>query len=264
MSDQSTLFNRIGSWLKNATRLENDPIGRLAHENGDHTMNDNGNTNTIATAIAPVTESRSTFLRPWAKRDQAIENVQGGIVALGELMTSIRDNMERQSQRQDELLQYLSHLPAALQSLPETSRLQAETLEAIQQQMQGQSAQQQKLAEILQAIGEAGNEHGKTLETVSDHVQAMRGHDQKISEHLGNVGSAMESVSKHSESSIQVLAQMRDNLSDRDGELQRILNRQGSRFTTLLIVAIVLSIVALVAVGVFGYLAYVTLQGFKH
>jgi hypothetical protein len=261
MSDQTTLFNRIGGWLKNATRLENDPLAPDAHDRG----HDNGKPHGQSTSIiSPTVEHRSTFLRPWAKRDQALENVQGGIVALGELMTSIRDNMERQSQRQDELLQYLSHLPAALQSFPETSRLQAETLEAIQQQMQGQTAQQQKLAEILQAIGEAGGEHGKNLEAVSDHVQAMRGHDQKISEHLGSVGSAMENVSKHSESSIQVLAQMRDNLSDRDGELQRILNRQGSRFTTLMVIAIVLSISALIAVGVFGYLGYQTMQGLKH
>jgi chromosome segregation ATPase len=256
MNDQGTLIDRIGSWFKNATRLENDPIGRMHHE-------ENKPPTTTSVVRAPV-EQRSTFLRPWAKRDQAVENVQGGLSALSELMTSIRDNMERQSQRQDELLQYLSHLPQALQSLPETSRLQAESLEAIQQQMQGQSAQQQKLGEILERMGEAGTAHGKTLETVQDHVQAMLGHDQKISENLGNVGSAMETVSEHSKTSTQVLQQMRDNLSTRDGELQRILTKQGSRFTALLVMAMVLSIAAIVAVGVFGYLAYVTLQGFKH
>ena len=218
---------------------------------------------TTAVVRAPV-EQRSTFLRPWAKRDQALENVQGGLNSLSELMTSIRDNMDRQSQRQDELLQYLSHLPAALQSLPEQSRLQAEALDAIQQQMQGQSAQQQKLGEILERIGEAGTTHGKALETVQDHVQAMLGHDQKISENLGNVGSAMETVSEHSKTSTQVLQQMRDNINTRDSELQAMLQRQGSRFTTLMIVAITLSIAAIVAVGIFGYMAYITMGGFKH
>ena len=141
---------------------------------------------------------------------------------------------------------------------------QAETLEAIQQQMQGQSAQQQKLGEILERMGDAGTAHGKTLETVQDHVQAMLGHDQKISENLGNVGSAMETVSEHSKTSAQVLQQMRDNMSSHDGEMQRMLAKQGSRFTALLVMAMVLSIAAIVAVGVFGYLAYITLQGVKH
>jgi len=254
MNDQGTLIDRIGSWFKSATRLENDPIGR---------MHDDTKPATTTVVRAPV-DQRSTFLRPWAKRDQALESVQGGLSALSELMSSIRDNMERQSQRQDELLKYLSHLPQALQSLPENSRLQAQTLEAIQQQMQGQSAHQQKLGEILERISESGSAQGKTLETMHDHVEAMRAHDEKISENLGNVGTAMETVSEHSKTSTQVLQQMRDNQSERDGELQRMLTKQGSRFTTLLVVAIILSIVALAAVGVFGYFAYVAMQGLKH
>ena len=256
MNDPQTLFTRIGSWFKNATRLENDPIGRHNGESGESSA--------APTVPNTAIEQRSTFLRPWVKRDQAIENVQGGIVALAELMTSLRDNMEKQSERQDELLQYLSHLPQALQSLPETSRLQAETLEAIGQQMQGQAAHQAKLTEILQSISQSHTEHGQTLDSVRDNVEAMRSNDHKISESLGGVGSAMETVSKNSQTSTQVLEQMRDNLSSRDGELERILHRQGSRFTTLLAVAIFLSIAALVAVGVFGYLAYEALSSLKH
>ena len=52
----------------------------------------------------------------------------------------------------------------------------------------------------------------------------------------------------------QVLSQMRDNLDARDGQIERVLHRQGVRFTTMLAVAIFLSIAALVAVGVIGYL----------
>ena len=47
---------------------------------------------------------------------------------------------------------------------------------------------------------------------------------------------------------------MRDNIDTRDGQIERILHRQGTRFTTMLAVAIFLSIAALVAVGVIGYL----------
>ena len=55
-----------------------------------------------------VVEPRSTFLRPWARRDAAIENLQNGLVALSDLMGSIRSNLERQSNRQDEVLHYLA------------------------------------------------------------------------------------------------------------------------------------------------------------
>ena len=46
----------------------------------------------------------------------------------------------------------------------------------------------------------------------------------------------------------------RDNLNQRDGQLERVLHRQGVRFTTMLSVAIFLSISALTAVCVIGYL----------
>jgi hypothetical protein len=42
--------------------------------------------------------------------------------------------------------------------------------------------------------------------------------------------------------------------AQRDAELERVLRRQNTRFTTMLIVAIVLSVAALTAVAMVGYL----------
>jgi hypothetical protein len=91
-------------------------------------------------------------------------------------------------------------------------------------------------------------------------VETLSQHDEAMANNLSSVGSAMQAVSKNSHTSAQVLEQMRDNINSRDGELERILNKQGSRFTTMLAIAIFLSIAALVAVGVIGYLGYVALQ----
>src|SRR5690349_21496349 len=98
MSEQS-LLSRIGNWFKQAG----------VHREGNGTTpefivnNEDGNlAETQATLDAAPSggiEPRSTFLRPWAKRDAAIENLQGGINAIGELMTGIRDHLEQQSKR---------------------------------------------------------------------------------------------------------------------------------------------------------------------
>jgi hypothetical protein len=68
------------------------------------------------------------------------------------------------------------------------------------------------------------------------------------------MGEAMQSVSRHSHDSTQVLQNLRDNLDSRDGQLERILHRQNTRFTTLLAIAIFISIVALTVVCIMGYL----------
>jgi len=200
------------------------------------------------------TEPRSTFLRPWAKRDAAIEQLQSGVGALADLMTGIRENLERTAKRQDELVQYLSHLPGALKQLPESARVQGEALRAIQLRMERQSEEQGHLAEVLERMTAADQAHGRTLEGLQERVDTLNEHDKAIAENLNGVGAAMKSLSQHSESSAMVLKQLREDTTNHDGELERILHRQGNRFTTMLAVAIFLSVAALAAVGFVGYL----------
>ena len=51
----------------------------------------------------------------------------------------------------------------------------------------------------------------------------------------------MQTVSRNSQASAQVLEQLRDNIDNRDGQLERVLHRQATRFTTMLAMAIFLS-----------------------
>jgi hypothetical protein len=53
------------------------------------------------------------------------------------------------------------------------------------------------------------------------------------------------------------MEQLRDNQTARDNELQRLLMKQNTRFTSMLAIAIFLSVAALVAVAVIGYLLLV-------
>jgi len=264
-----SLISRIGNWFKRGSHggtAAGADQGATAAEVGTPEFivnNENGDTSEMSGEAAlsgPVGEPRSTFLRPWAKRDAAIENLQTGLNAIGELMGGIREHMEKQSKRQDELLGYLSHLPAALESLPESSRAHAEALKAIHESMNRQSTQQSKLGDILERITQADGENGRTLEALTDHVEQLRRHDESVAQNLNQVGDAMENLGKNTATSAAVLEQMRDNTASRDGEIERILQQQGNRFTTLLAVAMFLSISALIAAGVIGYLGLQALQ----
>jgi methyl-accepting chemotaxis protein len=234
----SGFFTRLGSWFRrgNASNGALDGSQLIDPSHG--------------TAI----ETRTSFLRPWARRDQAINQLQDGFTTLTDLMSTVRDNLERQNRRQEELVQYLSHLPEALQALPESNRMHGEALKAIGQQLENQTTQQQRLADILDKLNTKGLEDREVLEEVRERVETMRQTDQAISENLQSVGSAMQTINRSSQTSAQVLEQMRDNIDSRDGQLERILHRQGTRFTTMLAIAIFLSIAALTAVTVIGYL----------
>jgi hypothetical protein len=239
---QTTLLSRIGRWFK--------PGAKDADmANGDHPpLGEPGGAH-AGTSLA----TRTTFLRPWAKRDAAIAHLQEGFTTLTDLMGSIRDNLDKQNRRQDELLGALQQLPQVLQSLPESNRVQTETLTAIRKQIEGQSAQQERLGEILVRIGQQAGEQRQMVDTLRDRVEELHKVDTTIADYLNNVGSALKDVSKNTDTSAQVLSQMRDNIDARDGQLERVLHRQGTRFTAMLAVAIVISVAALVAVAGFGY-----------
>lgn len=199
-------------------------------------------------------EPRNSILHPFAKRDAAMQSMQQGFVTLTELMVGIRENLERQNGRQDELLEHLSRLPSLIEHLPESSRLQGETLKALHQELSAQHAQQGRLTEILDHVSKASGQQRETLEGMTDRMDRMRQTDEQIASNLNSVGTTMQELGRSTSTGAQVLESMRDNLSSRDNDLQQVLMRQGTRFTVMLSVAIFLSIAALASVAVVGYL----------
>ena len=235
MNDSTTFFSRIGSWIKGSNGHSE---LKLQPDAQQHIV------------------TRTSFFRPWARRDAAIQNLQTGFVTLTDLMSAIKENLERQDQRNEELLHALRVLPDILQSVPEASKLQSETLRAIHQQIEQQNGQQSKLADILNRICEADTAQASTIDAVRNRVETLAQCDQAIASNLNSVGSAMATLSENTHASATVLQQMREDGTQRDHELERILHRQGARFTTMLAVAIFLSVSALAAVATMAYLGY--------
>jgi archaellum component FlaC len=226
MSDEySGLMARIGSWFRRGKQADGSPTTEIM--TGD---------------------SRPSLLRPFGKRDQAIANLQDSFSTLTDLMTTIKDNLSDQGRRQDELLGYLSHLPKAIEGIPETNRLQVESLKAISARLEQQNTQQNLIGEILGKLADSDSEQKKVVEDVRSRVETVAEQNKTISDNLSSVGSAMQTVSKNSSASAQVLEQVRDNIEKRDGQLERMMLKQSARFTQLLVIAIFLSIAALVAV----------------
>jgi DNA repair exonuclease SbcCD ATPase subunit len=261
--EQQKLMSRFGNWFRRTQQSQDgQPFNgengeppmfssegpELEPEHNDHQEPEQSEQDAI--------EPRTTFLRPWAKRDNAIDNLQRGIGSLSDLLVSLRDNMEKQSQRQEELLSHLSGLPEALRAIPENGRIQGEALQAIQGQIERQTSQQSKLGDVLDRLSSADSQNGRTLDALQQTITSLNDHDQAISFNLQSLGSALASMSGNTQASATVLEQLRDNNARRDGELERVIKRQNTRFTTLLTVAIVLSVGALTAVSTFGYLAY--------
>jgi chromosome segregation ATPase len=236
MSGSTTFFGRLGK------------LFRRSDDGNGHSETDNSANPSV------VVETKPALLRTWGRNNAAIAQLQEGFSLLTELMSSIRQNMETQGRRQDELIAQVSALPKVLESLPEAIRVQGDTVKAIHQQLVSQAEQQATLGEILQKLADSHGDQKDLLEGLRVRVETLNEQDKAMADSLHTVGSALESVSKNSAAGTQVLCNIRDNLSSRDADLDRVLRRQASRFTAMMGMAVCLSIAAVIAVVVMGYL----------
>jgi chromosome segregation ATPase len=231
MQQTPTFFNRISRFFR-----------RSDSENG------NGSGSSV------VVETRPAVLRGWGRNNAAIAQLQEGFQLLTGLMGTIKQNMEDQGRRQDELINHVAALPKILETIPESNRLQSEAIRAIHQQIIAQAEQQQTLGEILQKLAESGGDQKDLLEGLRDRIETLNQQDKTIADNMSTVGSALESVSRNSAASTEVLGHIRDSLASRDNDLESVLRKQATRFTAMLATAVFLSISAVIAVVVMGYL----------
>ncbi|MGC4031418.1 MAG: hypothetical protein QM754_06725 [Tepidisphaeraceae bacterium] len=142
---EQTLMSRVRGWFKRSDALE----GELPPLSPDGP----------GTEMAP----RPSIFHPFARQNQAIQSLQSGFVTLTDLMVGIRENLERQGARQDQLLEQLSKLPSLLEQLPESARLQGETLKALHQELSAQHTNQQRLTDILDHVSKSSSTSTKPL-----------------------------------------------------------------------------------------------------
>jgi chromosome segregation ATPase len=236
MPETDNFLNRIGRIFKRAPK-----------------SNGSGEDGQGERAPGVTVETHPMIRAPWKRNTAAIAQLQDGFHSLTDLMDEIRQNMVAQGRRQDELIGYLSALPKLLETIPENNRLQAETLKAVHDQLQRHADQEQTLGEILEKLTESGGDQKDLLEGLRERVETLSHQDAAMAENMHSVSVALEQTSRHSAVGTQVLESLRENMKSRDGELQRVIQKQNMRFTTLLVVAICVSIAALAAVFVMGY-----------
>lgn len=240
--NNSTVFSRISGWFKPGS---DDGAVELPLENERATL--------TQTAGQQETVSVTTFLKPWAKRDAALVQLQDGFTALTALMGAVKENLDRQAQRQDELLQVLQHLPAALRAIPENSRMQTETLRAVGEQLQRHNVHYHRLADVLEKVSDSASDQRTILEALHERVDTISQHDRSMADNMRSVSSAMQGVSQNTQASAQVLDQMKTDMGARDHEMKLRMRRHNLRITTMIAVAMVLSLSAIAAVGLIAW-----------
>ena len=231
MSDEVGFLNRMSRWFRRRFSPQDD-LPLLF-----------GQTETTTTLA-----KRSFLGFSWQRHGDDLMMLQNGMASMTALMTSLRHYLDQQSARHDELLNYLSQLSQALQAIPDSSRVQGETLRVLHQQIAYQNAQHKQLAEMLRRISESSGNQNDIVELLRERVETLYKNDQQISQTIDGMGNAMSVVTQNSQTNTLVLERLRDNLVTRDGDLERSIRQQNRWVIGTLMVAVFMSIAAIIVV----------------
>jgi chromosome segregation ATPase len=244
MSEQTGLLSRITSLFGRRSRVDVDlNRDRLPLDPAD------------LQAAQQLIEPRGSIFRPFHKRDVALQSLSESFVSLTRLMSAIREGLERQQDRQDELIRLLGSLPAVIEAIPESNRAQAEAMRGIYQQLAAQNNAQSTLGEVLNRIVDGNGEQRKLIDALHDQLDGLRQTDASISDNLASVGNAMQTLGSNSHTSAQVLQQVQDGLRQRDEAMQAAIERQNQRFNFILWLSVVLAITTVLSLVMVTYVA---------
>jgi len=229
MSETGGIFGRFTRWFRRQWRREED-LPLLYGQ----------------TETSVLGARRSLF--PWTRANASIDLVESRLSAVTALMVALRNAIDQQTQRHDELLNYLSQLSHALQAIPDTSRVQSEMLRVLHQQIAYQNAQHKQLSEVLRKLAESDTQQHSIVEGLRERVENLYQTDQTIAETVTGVDSAVKVMSQNSQTSTMVLERLRDNLVNHETELDRSIRKQNRLMLTAMGVCIVLSLLAAITV----------------
>ena len=246
MSESQGLFGKVSRWFRQRFGAQED-LPLLY-----------GETET-STAIT----RRPIFGFPWQRKEEDLTVLQTGLASMTALMTSLRQYLDQQNARHDELLTYLSQLSQALQAIPDAGRIQSETLRVLHQQIAYQNAQHKQLSETLRKISESSGTQREVVELLRDRVEILYKNDQQIADTIGGMGGSITLVSQQSQTNTMVLERLRDNLVTRDGDLEKAIRREqqktrvtlyvvGASALAALIIAVAMTRYSLTAIQAMG------------
>ncbi len=237
MTESLRYLSQFGQWCRAAGQNVRQRVRSLLHSTRS----------SISDALARRDTGPGRTSSTPSRREDAVASLQKGVDALSSILVAVRENLERQSRRQDELAGYLSCLPQAQQS-------QAQALASIAESLLRQGEREQQIGQVLTRMTEASGSQREALESIGARMNDLGQHNQAISENLRQVGASLEAVGRSSQSSTAALGRLHEELASRNTEIEQLLACQNWRVSLMLIVAVVLSVAAAIGVSVVGFL----------
>ena len=176
-----------------------------------------------------------------------------------EAMKAIHSQMERQAAQ---------HSAQQATYIEQRSRDAAAFARQSAEQASRHEAQQARLASILEGLTCADAARGEAVSSLAQQVEALRRQELVITHglsrfgddvaqfgaNLADFGVVVQTAAQTSHAGAQIISDIREELGRRESTLEKAIHRNNTRFTSMLAVAITVSVAAMTSVVLIGYL----------
>ena len=184
--------------------------------------------------------------------------IQQSYDSLLETVKALREALDGQSKRQDELLTRLSALPQAAEALPQTTKMQSDMLKMINERLAMHAEQQRKVGEVLGTLGKpkaAGGSEAlaEAVDSIRDQIEMGNEIDRQLVESFNRFSMMIDRLHIANNHAVEALQQVRDSYAQSAMQMQDWIEKSRHRNNWILGLSFVMSAVALGAVAVLFY-----------
>ncbi len=171
--------------------------------------------------------------------------------SLLQTVQELRSALDGQRQRQEEMLSRLGTLPHAVETLPQTSKMQAEMLQVINDQLAMHSERQRRIREISAGLAGATKDHSEMLRTIREQIETGNEIDRQLVESFNRFSIMIDRLQAANHHAVECLSQVRDTCAVSAMQMHEWVEKSRVRGTWMLNGAFAMALIAfLIAVFV--------------
>jgi archaellum component FlaC len=231
--ESQNFWRRMGEWFRSPGRSESD------FDSGD---------GGVAVADASSVEHAlvaSTPTQPVAA-DRTLERLETEYHRVVGLIESISIHLEGQEQRAVSMTESIDALTAALSSLPEDARAEAEALDGIREQLKEDAVRAKRLEDQFAGLPKLADMQRETMASIDRRLSDDVDRNERIHDSLGEVRQALVAVGESATASTNVLREVHAQTLDREERMGSLLEAQSRRLTWIAAIAITVAAAAVV------------------
>lgn|GEM_PF-2230640 len=192
-----------------------------------------------------------------AGRELAMRQLQDGYMEAVETMKSVREHLERQSDRGDKMLDMMQGVPEALKAIPEAAKNQERMLSHISDNLERQNETATHLTNAIVSLAGASEKQGETLSGINARMAEEDVSRKQLNAGVANLNDTLGGVQEESTATRESMHRLNEESRLNDLRMQEMY--QKSNRMTMLMMVLVLALV-IGALAMIGGLVYVLLN----